>query len=165
MTQAAEASGPSARRRTWLWVALALSLTLNLFVAGGLLWSSMRPPQPPGPAERFIGAARQLDLNPDQRDALRKFAVQARELNQQLRAANAPLMRQIWEEVAKPQPDNAAVSRLTDQALENRRDFQGKMSTNLMIFVATLTPDQPKRFAENVTRRPGARADRGPANR
>ena len=157
MTVPAEASGPSARRHTWLWVALALSLTLNLFVAGGLVWSSMhmsmRPPM--GPGERLLGAAHQLNLNPDQRTALERFGVASRELNQQLRAANAPLMRQIWEEVAKAQPDSAVVSRLTDQALENRRAFQQKMATNLMTFVGTLTPDQRKEFTDMVNRRPG----------
>jgi Spy/CpxP family protein refolding chaperone len=157
VTVTAGATGPSARRHKWLWVALALSLTLNLFVAGGLVWSSMRPPMrpPPGPAERLLGAAHQLNLSPDQRTALERFGVASRELNQQLRAANAPLMRQIWEEVAKAQPDSAVVSRLTDQALENRRTFQQKMATNLMTFIGTLTPDQRKEFTDAVTRRPG----------
>ena len=58
--------------------------------------------------------------------------------------------------MAKAQPDPAAISKLIDTALDNRRAFQGKMTANLMTFVATLTPDQRQRFAELALRRPGA---------
>ena len=157
MTVVAGATSLAGRRRSkWLWVVLALSLTLNIFVAGGLLWSMMAErPRPIGPAERMIGAAHRLNLNPDQRAALQTFGTEARELNLQLRANNAPIMRQIWQEVAKPQPDDAAVAHLADQALENRRDYQHKMTADLMKFVATLTPDQRKEFADFVARRRG----------
>ena len=153
----AEASSPAARHRQWLWVALALSLTLNLFVVGGLVWPMVwTPPHPPpNPVERLIGAARSLDLNPDQRAALRTFGIAARELSLSLRAANTPIMRQMWEEMAKPQADASAISRFSDQALDNRRDYQRKMTANLMTFVATLTPEQRSRFAELASRRPG----------
>ena len=82
MTAVAEAANPTERHGRWLRVALALSLTLNLFVVGGLVWSMVwAPPHPPpNPVERLIGAARALDLNPDQRDALRTFSIEAREL-------------------------------------------------------------------------------------
>jgi uncharacterized membrane protein len=153
----AEASSPAARRGQWLWIALALSLTLNLFVVGGLVWSMMSrpPPRAEAPAERLIAAARSLNLDSDQRVALGTFGVETREATLALRAANAPLMRQMWEEMAKAQPDQAAVLRFADQALENRRIYQRKMTTNLMTFLVTLQPDQRKRFAEVATRRPG----------
>lgn len=154
MTALAEASAPAARRRPWLWVALALSLTLNLFVLGGLVWSMMAPRHPPGPAERLIMAARSLALTPEQRTALDTFGAELRELTLGLRAANAPLMRQMWSEMANPQPDQAAVLRLADQALENRRAYQRNMASNLMTFLGTLSPDQRKRFTEMAARRP-----------
>lgn len=162
MTAMVEASNPPARRGWWLRVALALSLTLNLFVIGGLVWSmTLAPPRlPPNPVERLIGAARALDLNPDQRAALRTFGIEARELSLSMRAANTPVMRQMWEEMAKPQADATAISRFSDQALDNRRDYQRKMAANLMTFVATLTPEQRKRFAELASQRPGAAGPR-----
>jgi uncharacterized membrane protein len=153
----AEAASPAARRGRGLWIALALSLTLNLFFIGGLAWSMMKaPPRPPTPVEHLISAGRSLDLNDDQRTALRAFGVQARELSLGLRAANAPLMRQMWEEMAKPAADQGSISHFADQALDNRRDYQRKMTANLMTFLATLSPDQRKRFAEIASRRPGA---------
>jgi uncharacterized membrane protein len=153
----ADISGRGPRRGWAIWIALALSLTLNVFVAGGLFWSMMarhHPPEPP--ADRLVAAARTLDLTSDQQAALRTFARTARELRRQLGETNAPIFRQIWTEVAKPQPDQAAIGKLADTALDNRRAFQGKMTANLMTFVATLNADQRERFAELAMRRPGA---------
>jgi Spy/CpxP family protein refolding chaperone len=159
MTATAGLSDRSASRGRGLWIALALSLTLNLFVIGGLVWSMMAPPPPraEGAAERLVIAAHSLDLNPDQRSALGTFAATARELTQGLRRANAPLMQAMWAEMEKTQPDQAAISDLADQALENRRAYQRKMATNLIGFLATLSPDQRKQFAEIASRRPGHR--------
>jgi uncharacterized membrane protein len=153
----AEASSPATRRAKGLWIALALSLTLNVFVLGGLGWRMLAaPPRPLTPVERLMDAGRSLDLTADQRAALQSFGAEAREATLSLRAANAPLMRQMWEEMAKPQADAAAISRFADQALDNRRDYQRKMAANLMTFAATLSPDQRKHFAELASRRPGA---------
>lgn len=160
MTVAAEISGRGARRGWALWIALALSLTLNVFVLGGLFWSMMAPPRE-APAERLVAAARTLDLTPDQQAALRQFASNARQMRRSLIETNAPLFRQMWTEMAKPQPDETEIARLTNSALENRRLFQRKMTANVMTFLATLSPDQRQRFAELAMRRPGA-PDRRP---
>jgi len=157
MTAMAELSDRAARRGRGLWIALALSLTLNLFVIGGLGWSMMAPPPPraEGAAERLVTAAHRLDLTADQRAALGTFGATAHEIAVGLRAANAPLMRAMWAEMEKAQPDQAAIARLADQALENRRAYQRKMATNLIGFLATLSPDQRRQFAEMAARRPG----------
>lgn len=146
-------------RRGWaIWIALALSLTLNVFVLGGLFWSMMAPRHmpPPPAADRLVAAARTLDLTPAQQDALRQFARTARDLRRGLADTNTPIFHQLWSEMAKPQPDQAEISQLADSALENRRAFQHKMTANVMAFLATLTPDQRQRFAEMAMRRPGA---------
>ncbi len=154
---AAEISGRGPRHGWAIWIALALSLTLNVFVAGGLFWSWMSPrPMAEAPADRLVANARTLDLGPDQQAALRTFARTARELRRTLGETNAPIFRQVWTELAKAQPDQALISKLTDTALDNRRAFQGKMTANLMTFLATLRPDQRQRFAELALRRPGA---------
>ena len=155
MTAAAETSNPSVWRGRGIWIALALSVTLNVFFLGGLVWSMMAPPPAPPQdfAQRLGSAARGLDLSPDQRKAFRSFAVAARDIRGELRSSNAPLMRGIWDEMAKPQPDTALIAKLGDQALENRREFQRKMSSNLLTFLATLSPDQRKRFTEMAVSR------------
>jgi uncharacterized membrane protein len=157
LTVTAEISGRGPRHGWAIWIALALSLTLNVFVAGGLFWSMMaRPLGPEAPADRLVAAARTLDLTPDQQAALRQFARTSRELRRTLADTNAPIFRQVWTEVVKAQPDPAAISKLMDTAADNRRAFQGKMTANLTTFVATLTPEQRQRFAELAMRRPGA---------
>jgi Spy/CpxP family protein refolding chaperone len=149
----------SSRPRGWgLWVALALSLTLNLFVLGGLGWSMMNRPLPaPGGPQRFIEIGRSLDLSGDQRAALRDFGAGARELTRGLRDANAPLIHSMWSEMGKPQPDQAAIQTLADQVLDNRRNFQHKMAQNLLAFLAVLTPEQRERFVDRAMEPPDRR--------
>lgn len=153
MSAMAEVTG---RSRAWgLWVALALSLTLNVFVLGGLGWSWMtRPLAPPGVAQRFIAIGRSLELTGDQRDALRQFGITARDLARSMREANAPLIHQIWQEMGNPQPDGTKIQGLSDQVLENRRAFQHKMSQNLIAFLAVLTPEQRQRFVDRAMQPP-----------
>lgn len=149
---------PSRSRGWGLWVALALSLTLNVFVLGGLGWSMMnRPAPPPGGAQRFIEIGRSLDLAGDQRDALRQFGLHARELNRTLREANGPIVREIWTEMGKAQPDAAKIQSLSDQVLAKRREFQHQMSQNLLAFLAVLSPEQRQRFVERAMSQPGRR--------
>lgn len=141
-----------------LWVALALSLTLNIFALGGLVWPivSGEPPRQAGPIERLVSDARTLDLTADQKAALQVFSAAARRANQGLREANAPLMRSMWDEMAKPQPDSARIASIIDQVLDHRRSFQQTMSTNLITFLATLSPDQRHSFADKARQGPGA---------
>jgi Spy/CpxP family protein refolding chaperone len=141
-----------------LWIALALSLTLNIFVIGGLVWPMVSggPPRPVGPIERLVSDARTLDLTADQKAALQTFGAAARKANQGLREANAPLMRAMWDEMAKPQPDSARIASIIDQVLDHRRAFQQTMSTNLLAFLATLSPDQRQSFAERARLGPGS---------
>jgi uncharacterized membrane protein len=159
MTAAAEASH-SAQRRAWaLWIALALSLTLNVFMLGGLFWSMFAPPRPAlAPAERLVAAARTLDLDPSQQSALEQFDMNSRDIHRTLVRSNAPVFRQLGAEMVKPQPDPAVIQKLSDQAIDNRRVFQRDMTANLMKLLATLSPDQRQRFADIAMHRPGAPA-------
>jgi len=156
VTSVVEGTSHGARGGRGLWVALALSLTLNIFVIGGLVWPIVTggPPRQQGPIERLIIDARRLDLTPDQKAALGIFGAAARKANLGLREANTPLMRDIWTEIGKPQPDAARIATITDQVLENRRAFQKAMSTNLLAFVTTLSPEQRQHFAELQMQRP-----------
>jgi Spy/CpxP family protein refolding chaperone len=159
VTSATEAASASMWRGRGVLIALALSITLNVFVLGGLMWSMVAPPPSPPTgnlASRLNAAARRLELSPEQRQAFRHFAADARAVREELRQNNAPVMRQIWAEMAKPQPDQAAINNLSDQAVENRRAYQRKMATNLMTFLGSLTPEQRERFATFAMRRPAA---------
>ena len=148
MIAVADDAAHAPRRRLGLWIALALSLTLNVCLVGGLGWAMLAMEPPPAPAERFVAVGRDLDLDPAQRAALAAFAVTAREATHALRESNAPVMQKIWDQMAQGTPDEAAISRLTDEALENRRVYQGKMTAGLLKFLSTLSPEQRSQFAQ-----------------
>jgi uncharacterized membrane protein len=146
----ADAADRPQRRRLSLWIALALSLTLNVCLVGGLVWAMFAAEPMSAPAERFVAIGRGLNLDPQQRTALVAFEAKALEATRQLRESNAPVMRQIWNEMAQSKPDEAAISRLTDEAIQNRRTYQGKMTSGLLAFLATLSPEQRSQFAQLV---------------
>ncbi|HUZ75261.1 MAG TPA: periplasmic heavy metal sensor [Stellaceae bacterium] len=147
MSTLAETAGRSVRRPRGLWIALALSLTLNVFVIGGLVWGMLEVQPIEPPAQRFVAVGRSLDLNDTQRAALRQFGVTAREAVRTLHEGNGPVMQQLWVEMAKPQPDEALISHLIDVSTQNRRDYIKRMSSGLMQFMATLSPEERSRFA------------------
>jgi uncharacterized membrane protein len=147
MTMAAEAAIGAKRHGHGLWVALALSVTLNVFLVGGLVWAMLGTERMGPPTQRFLAIGRSLDLNDGQRAALKSFATTAREASRTLRDGNSPLMQQIWTEMAKPSPDTAAISRYADAATQNRRVYQTSMTNGLLTFLATLSPEQRSRFA------------------
>ena len=70
MTMAAEAAIGAKRHGHGLWVALALSVTLNVFLVGGLVWAMLGTERMGPPTQRFLAIGRSLDLNDGQRAAL-----------------------------------------------------------------------------------------------
>jgi Spy/CpxP family protein refolding chaperone len=153
MTSVAGIEAKAGPRSRLLWVALILSLTLNIFFLGGLLWSRLAAEHVSTPAERFAQLANSLSLSPDQHDAFQQFATDARERGRHLQEANGPLIQQVWAELAKPQPDQALIANLVDQATENRRSYQRDMTATLSRFLATLTPEQRAKFIELAQKR------------
>jgi len=145
MTALAEVGGQSARRFRGLWLALALSLTLNVCFVGGLIWAMMRPHWVP-PVERLVQIGRSLNLDAGQRAALHEFGTSARGAARSLHGSNAPLMQQIWSEMAKRKADMAAISHLIETASQNRRDYQTAMAAALLKFLDTLPPEERRRY-------------------
>jgi uncharacterized membrane protein len=152
MTSLAE-GGQQARShgRLW-WVALALSLTLNVFFVGGLVWSRMAMRPVETPAERFAQIGRELELSPQQHDAFQQFILEMRKHGRELRESNQPLVSEVWNELGKPQPDQSAVAGLIEKATENRQAYQKEMTAALSHFLAGLAPDQRARFVELAKR-------------
>jgi Spy/CpxP family protein refolding chaperone len=148
MTSLAEARLSGSRGRL-VWLALALSLTLNVFFIGGLMWSHWAAPATPATAiERFALAAKRLSLSPDQHDALDQFLNDMREQTQLMRETNHPLLQQIWDELAKADPDQAIIDQRIDEMTQNRRVFQRQMTAALTHFLAVLSPEQRAQFVE-----------------
>ncbi len=151
MTSVAAGGVRSGSRGWLLWLALAISLVLNAFLVGTLVWwvSANRLLTP---AERFQQIGRELNLSDDQRDAFQQFLIEMRRNGRQLHEKNEPLVQKIWGEMAKAQPDLALVDQLVDQATENRRAFQKSMSVAVSRFLADLSPEQRNQFVELTKR-------------
>jgi uncharacterized membrane protein len=149
MTSLAEASRQSGWRGRLVWVALALSLTLNVFFIGGLVWvkTFMRPPPF---SERLHAFGHSLHLTGAQREGFNQFIRALRQHARAAREANQPLLTQIWAELAKPSPDNDLVTKLGAQVNDNRAAFQKEASSELLTFLKTLTPEQRAHIGEIV---------------
>jgi uncharacterized membrane protein len=158
MTSLAEATPKSGGRGRLVWVALALSLTLNVFVVVGLLWFQVAGQPMQTPAERVAATEAELHLTADQRDAFQQFVHEVQERSRRLRDSNMPLIQQVWGELAKSQPDEALIGRLVDEATENRHAYQKDMAAALGQFLAVLSPDQRAQFVELAKRPQDKRA-------
>jgi uncharacterized membrane protein len=146
MSSIAESGQRTGWRARLVWIALALSLTLNVFFIGGLVWVKLSHPLMP-PFERMQRLGQSLDLNDDQRRAFEQFVRVIRLRGRYVRDSNQPLLEQIWTELAKPTPDEAAVAKLGAQINDNRQAFQKEASTALVNFVKTLSPEQRAKLA------------------
>lgn len=126
---------------------LALSVALNLFVVGGALWIRLHPHAVLSFEEkRFQRMARELDLAPEQRAGFDRYVAAMRARTQRMHQELAPLYGAAWQEMAKPQPDEAQVMRLFDEATAKRREFQREATSQTLAFLAVLSPAQRSRF-------------------
>lgn len=147
----AAAAAPGAARRKehsrLLIAALVISLVLNLCFIAATVWFRLHaPPAGRNLAERYQEIASQLDLDAQQRAAFDRYIAAMRSRADQMRQDTDPLMGAGWDELAKPQPDEAKVAQLFDQAAEKRRDFQHDATAQTLTLLATLSPEQRAKF-------------------
>ncbi|HZB89808.1 MAG TPA: Spy/CpxP family protein refolding chaperone [Stellaceae bacterium] len=145
MTSLADGGTAIFPRGRLLWVALIVSLAVNAFFIGVAVWWATSA-QMLTPAQRFQQIVRELNLSDDQRDAFRQFVIAAHRGMRQLEESNRPLLGKVWQELNKPQPDQQLISKLVDQATENRRVYQKAMTAALSQFLSSLNPDQRSQF-------------------
>ena len=151
----ASASARGTTRHPLLWVALALSLALNLCFVGGALWIRIQAPAlPANPAERLQRIGAELQLDPQQSQAFQRYTENLRTHMQQMREKVEPLMSAAWAELAKPDADQATAARLFDEAGQARRGLQRELLAPTLAFLSTLSPEQRAKFVELFHRRP-----------
>lgn len=151
----ASAAARGATRHPLLWVALTLSLVLNLCFVAGALWIRIQgPAMPASPAERLQRIGTELVLDPQQRQAFERYSENVRSHMQQMRETVEPLMSAAWSELAKPDADPATAARLFDEAAEARHSLQRELLTPTLTFLATLSPEQRAKFVELFHQRP-----------
>ena len=140
---------PDRPSRRWIFrLALALSLTLNLCFIGGLLYTKFATEAWMTPQELVQSLASDLKLSQEQRQSFREMIQVLRLKGQSLRAANAELVAQVSTELAKPQPDQEALTRIFGQLAENRRQYQIQVGVVLATFFGKLSPEQRTHFIE-----------------
>jgi uncharacterized membrane protein len=157
MTSLADTGHRAGWRGRLLWIALALSLTLNLCIFAGVAW--MHTHVPPAPMIRMQHFGQTLKLNDDQRRAFDQFLRTIRLRGRFVRESDQPLIDDIWSEIAKPTPDDSTIAKLADQVNGNREGFQRDVSAALDTFIKTLNPDQRAQFAAKA-KAPGDEAAR-----
>ena len=158
MTTLAESGQKAGRGGRLLWIALALSLTLNVCFLAGLAWMHIHAPPPPIVRMQHFGDS--LNLNGDQRQAYEQFLRTLRLRGRFVRESNQPLIQDLWNEIAKPTPDTAAVAKLADQVNSNRESLQRDVSTALDAFIKTLSPEQRAQLAAKAKAPPDEPARR-----
>jgi Spy/CpxP family protein refolding chaperone len=136
-------------RQPLLWVALTLSLVLNLCFIAGAAWIHIHGPSPPmTPEERFQRIGAELALDPQQQQTFDRYSEGVLIHMQHMREAVEPLMSAARTELAKPDADEATVVRLLDEAAQTRRGFQRELIAKTLSFLAVLSPEQRAKFVE-----------------
>ena len=143
MSAPLEGTSPPSSKGRLVKVGLALSLALNVFFIGGLLYSKFVRPTPP-----LVALGRELDLAPDQRQAFQGFLKVVRSKGAELRENNLKVGQQIWDELSQPKPDPQKLTVLFADYANNRRDYQTAIGTALLPFLETLNAEQRQRFIE-----------------
>jgi uncharacterized membrane protein len=142
-------------RQHLLWVALALSLVLNLCFVAGALWIRVHGPPPPiTPEERLERVGAQLAFDPQQREAFERYSEIVRSQMQKMREAVEAQLGAARAELAKPDADQAKVVQLFDEAGQMRRNFQHELLAATIAFLAKLSPEQRAKFVELFHQRP-----------
>jgi Spy/CpxP family protein refolding chaperone len=138
-------------RRHLVWIALALSLALNLCFVAGAAWIRIYgPTQPINAEERLQRIGEELALDPQQKQAFEAYSEALRARMQLMRQSVDPLVGTAWSEVAKPDANEAKVVQLFDEAAEKRRSFMRELAPITLSFLAELSPDQRARFVELI---------------
>jgi uncharacterized membrane protein len=158
MTTLADSGQKAGRGGRLLWIALALSLTLNVCFLAGLAWMHAHAPPPSLVRMQHFGDSLKLDTA--QRQAYEQFLRTLRLRGRFVRESNEPLIDNLWSEVAKPTPDTSTIAKLADQVNGNREGLQREVSTALDAFIKTLTPEQRAQLAAKAKAPPDEPARR-----
>ncbi len=144
-------------RRRLPWILFAISLTLNVAIAGAFAWHVWRGEDRMVDRTPIMRAANALQLEGAQREKLVQFRQAARQAFEATRQTVRPLRRELLAELAKPQPDLAAVDRMIDQISAEQAKVQKAMVHAFAEFYAGLTPEQRNAYNKNLRERAGAR--------
>ncbi|HEX9699441.1 MAG TPA: periplasmic heavy metal sensor [Acidobacteriota bacterium] len=130
-----------------LWILLGASLLLNLFFAGGVIYSKMTAERLRGePGRQFDLVAAELELSEAQRAELMALSDAARERRQEMRLEGEHLRQALIEEMGKPALDQARVQTLLGERSKLFVTFVGDVMAETHNFLDTLEPEKKREF-------------------
>lgn len=136
-----------------LWILLGASLLLNLFFAGGVIYSKMTAERLRGePGQQFDFVADELELSEAQRAELMALRAAARERRQEMRQASQHLRQALIEEMGKPALDQARVQSLLGERSKLFVAFIGDVMDQTHDFLDTLEPEKKREFLAMMER-------------
>jgi uncharacterized membrane protein len=136
-----------------LWILLAASLLLNLFFAGGVIYSKMTAERlRDEPAARFDFVVDDLGLSEAERGRLMALRETARARRDEMRREGRHLREALFKEMAKPDFDQARVEELLQQRSVLFVTFLGGVMAETHDFLATLEPERKREFMAMMKR-------------
>ena len=153
------------RPRRWLWVALGLSVTLNLAFLGGFLYlrgkvDGVRE----GERQRIIASAQELGLSSAEMRGLielrRAIGETGRRLQRQVQVQNTALTQAVMQQT----PDRATIDRLQNEIAALRAGQQREVANLITDYALTVAPERRMAVIQFLRQRagvPGQGAPRG----
>jgi uncharacterized membrane protein len=129
------------------WILLAVSLALNVFFAGGVIYSKVTAERlGASPAERTQFLAERFALSDQQRDRLLAFQTAMGERRGTLRDGFRKSRSALLAELTKPDLDRTRIAQLRQDQTAVRSALFEDFTGELHQFLATLTPEQKADF-------------------
>jgi len=162
-------------KRGWVWVALLLSVGINIGVLATIGVSRARTKarwERPREAERnppFERLANHLDLEGEAREHFMEIQQRLFRTTRQHQEVLQDLRTELRREVMSDSPDAARVDQLLSEVGARHMDLDRAMVESVLSTRKILTPEQQKRYLEvldrmrEAQRRLGSRGDRIPA--
>lgn len=130
-----------------LWILLIGSLLLNLFFAGGVIYSKMAAERLRGDHGRhFDSVADELDLTQAEREALLALREAAWNRRDEMRREGRHLHQALIEEMGKATFDRVRIEALLSERSQLFVDFVGDTMADTHAFLETLEPEKRQEF-------------------
>jgi len=140
-------------RSKFLWILLAASLLLNVFFAGGVVYSKMTADRlRDEPAARFDFVVDELGLSEAERGQLMALRETAFARRDEMRRAGRHLREELFKEMAKPDFDQARIEELLRQRSALFVAFLGGVMAETHDFLAGLEPESKREFMAMMKR-------------
>ncbi len=140
-------------RSKFLWILLAASLLLNVFFAGGVIYSKMTAERlRDEPAARLDFVVDELGLGEAERGRLMALRETALARRDEMRREGRHLREELFKEMAKPDFDQARVEQLLRQRSVLFVTFLGGVMAETHDFLANLDAESKREFMAMMKR-------------